>query len=163
MAGRPFMASPIEISTVHFRAGYTPKDFPTPTHYSTRFLLEKSRAIKCPSIALQRAGAKKVQQVLTDPGVLESFLCDRRRWINDTFEAEDLKKIMASWMGMWGLDAEHTDRSASPSESNYEAGVAKARSIASSIVLKPQREGGGNNVYKTDIPSFLDSLLLQER
>ena len=52
---------------------------------------------------------------------------------------------------MWGLD-EDGDR-----------GVEKARSAAEKLVLKPQREGGGNNVYKSSIPGFLDTLPLIER
>ena len=34
-------------------------------------MLERSRAIKCPSAAFHLAGTKKVQQVLAEPGVLE--------------------------------------------------------------------------------------------
>ena len=30
-------------------------------------------------------------------------------------------------------------------------------------MLKPQREGGGNNVYKSSIPGFLDTLPVAER
>lgn len=52
-------------------------------------------------------------------------------------------------MGMWGLDED--------------GGVEKARSIAEKLVLKPQREGGGNNVYKSSIPGFLDTLPIGER
>lgn len=52
-------------------------------------------------------------------------------------------------MGMWGLDEED--------------GVAKARDLALQLVLKPQREGGGNNVYKESIPEFLDTLPPPER
>ncbi|KAJ7031646.1 hypothetical protein C8F04DRAFT_1110148 [Mycena alexandri] len=131
-----------EISTVYFRAGYTPTDYPTASHYSTRFLLERSRAIKCPSIALQLAGGKKVQQVLTQTGVLERFL-------GTTVPAAQIDELRASWMGMWGLDEE--------------AGVHKAREAAERLVLKPQREGGGNNVYKEAIPAFLDALPPLER
>ncbi|KAJ8584161.1 hypothetical protein M405DRAFT_827269 [Rhizopogon salebrosus TDB-379] len=43
----------------------------TPSYYETRFLLERSRAIKCPSLPLHLAGSKKVQEVLTRPGMLE--------------------------------------------------------------------------------------------
>jgi hypothetical protein len=38
-----------EISTIYFRASYTPSDFPAPSYYDTRFLLERSRAIEFPS------------------------------------------------------------------------------------------------------------------
>jgi len=36
--------------------------------------------------------------------------------------------------------------------------VPRARANAKGLVLKPQREGGGNNVYKSSIPAFLDQL-----
>lgn len=130
-----------EVSTIYYRAGYTPSDYPSLREYETRFLLERSRAIKCPSIPLQLAGAKKVQQVLCDPEVLESFLSDR-----DQAEIDELR---GTWMSMWGLEDD--------------SGVQRARAEHRSLVLKPQREGGGNNVYKDDIPSFLDHLSSQER
>ncbi|KAJ7747960.1 hypothetical protein DFH07DRAFT_923715 [Mycena maculata] len=131
-----------QISTVYFRAGYTPTDYPTAAHYATRFLLERSAAIKCPSIALQLAGGKKVQQVLTQPGVLERFL-------GGAVPAAQIAELRGSWMGMWGLDADQ--------------GVPRARAGAAGLVLKPQREGGGNNVYKEAIPPFLDALPAPER
>ncbi|KAF5360179.1 hypothetical protein D9758_011332 [Tetrapyrgos nigripes] len=143
---------PIEISTIYFRAAYTPTDFPTPSHYTTRFTLEKSKAIKCPSIPLQLAGGKKVQQVLTQPGVLERFLSDEAHWgLGSSSPPEVISELRASWMGMWGLDVGGDD------------GVNRAREHAMNLVLKPQREGGGNNVYKEAVPAFLDSLPLEER
>lgn len=127
---------------MYFRAGYTPADYTTPADYDTRYLLESSRAIQCPSIQLQLAGGKKVQQVLTNPGVLEHFL-------GDTSSSAEIAELRSSWMGMWGLDEG--------------GGVRTARERAAQLVLKPQREGGGNNVYKEAIPAFLDSLPAQER
>ena len=141
----------VEISTVYFRAGYTPTDYPTQAQFATRLLLERSCAIKCPTIQLQLAGGKKVQQVLAKPGVLESFLLDRTRWDGPDFTEADVKLLRDSWMGMWGLDEDG------------DMGVNKARSAAEKLVLKPQREGGGNNVYKSSIPGFLDTLPLAER
>ncbi len=142
----------VEISTVYFRAGYAPTDYPTPGHYQTRFLLERSAAINCPSIPLQLAGGKKVQQVLAQPGILERFLGDS--------STEDLDAIRGSWMGMWGLDLldeGHTNETVEP------LGVRMARERSMGLVLKPQREGGGNNVYKEAIPKFLDELPVSER
>lgn len=141
----------IEISTVYFRAGYTPNDYPTPAHYDIRYILESSRAIQCPSIQLQLAGGKKVQEVLTHPGVLERFLNDQKSWGSKVYGEEDTKAIRNTWMDMWGLD-----------EGDGE-GFKRARQEASTLVLKPQREGGGNNVYKEAIPSFLDNLPASER
>ena len=137
----PRGAESVEISTVYFRAGYTPTDYSTPSDYETRYKLESSIAIKCPSIQLQLAGGKKVQQVLAQSGVLQRYLP----------EPADQKSLLDSWMDMWGLDE------------NGSEGVQKARSRADLLVLKPQREGGGNNVYKDDIPGFLDKLPAEER
>lgn len=142
--GRP---QPVEISVVYYRAGYAPTDYPTPQQYHVRFEIERSRAIKCPSIPMQLAGAKKVQQVLADPGVLESFLQDPQK--GKVFINEDLAELRDSWVGMWGL--EEAD------------GTTRARERHSQLVLKPQREGGGNNVYRTNIPAFLDTLPDKER
>jgi hypothetical protein len=61
-----------EVSLVYFRAGYSgPSEYPSDTEWQARRLLEMSRAIKCPTIATQLAGCKKVQQMLANPGVLE--------------------------------------------------------------------------------------------
>ncbi|TFK40501.1 glutathione synthase [Crucibulum laeve] len=156
----------IEISTVYYRSGYMPNEYPTTSHYTTRFLLERSRAIKCPSIALQLAGGKKIQEVLTQPGILERFLSDEKKYGKDIFQEHKISELRASFMGMWGLDTGNDllnpDTEAIKSgKEGY--GVLKARELASSLVLKPQREGGGNNVYKEDIPAFLDSLPPKER
>jgi glutathione synthase len=156
----------VEISTVYFRSGYVPSEYPTPTHYSTRFLLERSRAIKCPSIALQLAGGKKVQEVLTQPGVLEHFLCDQSKWGKDVFDAQHLHELRQSFMGMWGLDVSEdmlTPDSEATRLGKEEFGTRKAREHAHTLVLKPQREGGGNNVYKDSVPTFLDALAPHER
>ena len=147
----PITNQAVEISAVYFRAGYTPTDYPTQTQFDTRLLLERSRAIKCPSIQLQLAGGKKVQQVLTKPGVLESFLLDRTRWDGPDFTEGDVALLRDSWMGMWGLDE------------NGDEGITKARLAAEKLVLKPQREGGGNNIYRSSIPGFLDTLPVAER
>ncbi|GBE85446.1 Glutathione synthetase large chain [Sparassis crispa] len=149
----------VEISTVYLRAGYTPIDYPTSAHYDLRYLFESSRAIQCPSIQLQLAGGKKVQEVLTKPGVLESFLMNEARWGTGVVPREEVDRLRASWMGMWGLD-EEIDSDGTTHEG---LGVLRARELSASLVLKPQREGGGNNVYKEAIQPFLDSLPPQER
>ncbi|TFK74734.1 glutathione synthase [Pluteus cervinus] len=155
----PTKSAPIEISTIYFRAGYTPTDYPGTEHYSIRFLLERSKAINCPSIPLQLAGGKKVQEVLTQPGVLETFTKD---WnYPGTTSQEFIDILRLSWMPMWGLDQTGERKILSGSEQHL--GVQKARDRFSTLVLKPQREGGGNNVYKEAIPEFLDNLLPEER
>jgi glutathione synthetase len=155
----------VEISVVYFRAAYTPQDFPTSAHYATRFLLERSTAIKCPSIPLQLAGGKKVQEVLTQAGVLERFLADGKKY-TEVFSKEEIRELRDSFMAMWGLDVGEdllTPDGQAMQAGKENFGVRKAREEAEALVLKPQREGGGNNVYKQDIPAFLDKLPPQER
>jgi glutathione synthase len=142
-----------------------PNDYPTPMHYTIRFLLERSKAIKCPTIALQLAGGKKVQEVLTQPGILERFL-DDEKYGDRVFGEDDIDDLRASFMSMWGLDVSEdmlTPDHTAVGSGQEEFGVRKARECTMSLVLKPQREGGGNNVYKEAIPGFLDALAPQER
>ncbi|TFK27692.1 glutathione synthase [Coprinopsis marcescibilis] len=148
----------IEISVVYYRSAYMPDEYPTPEHYTVRFLLESSLAIKCPTIPLQLAGGKKVQEVLGKPGIVEKFLPD--------FTPEQIAELRDSFMDMWGLDEniQPSDGTSDASGTSHEPpGTTKARREYTSLVLKPQREGGGNNVYKDDIPAFLDSLPAEER
>jgi glutathione synthetase len=143
--------TPIEVSTIYYRTGYDPKQYRSQCDYATRMRLERSRAVKCPTIPLQLVGCKKVQQVLTEPGVLESFLLDRDRWVAPIFTEEDVVAVRRNWMPMWDLSE------------GGEEGVEKARANAHNLVLKPQRDGGGNNIYKGSVPGFLDTLPVEER
>jgi glutathione synthetase len=128
----------VEVSTVYFRAGYGPDDYPTPLEWEARTQLERSRAVKCPTIATQLAGAKKVQQELAATAVLERFVT----------APEEVEKIRGTFAVIWPLDTTPTGL--------------KARRLAfecpERYVLKPQREGGGNNVYRGKIPKFLESI-----
>ena len=133
--------TPVEISVAYYRTGYVPKGYASQADYETRVLLERSRAVQCPSIALQLAGSKKVQEVLTRPGVLGRFLAP----------SEGAAAVRETWMRMWSLDADGG------------AGAEEAVRRAHELVLKPQREGGGNNVYRGNIPPLVAQLPEKER
>lgn len=49
------------ISVVYFRSGYEVEAYPTEKEWAVRLMLERSLAIKCPSIHYHLAGAKKVR------------------------------------------------------------------------------------------------------
>ncbi|KAM1095571.1 hypothetical protein EV2_010741 [Malus domestica] len=112
-----------EVAIVYFRAGYTPNDYPSESEWRARFLMEQSSAIKCPSISYHLVGTKKIQQELAKPNVLERFLNDK----------EDIAKLRKCFAGLWSLD-----------DSDI---VRKAIESPGLFVMKPQREGGGNNIY----------------
>lgn len=134
-----------EVAVVYFRAGYGPQDYPDATAWEARLQIERSNAIKCPTILTQLAGAKKVQQVLATPKSSEPSILNR--FISTASDLEDIQKTFTN---IFPLDS-------SP------AGL-EARKLAldpercKGYVLKPQREGGGNNIYRSAIPSFLKSL-----
>ena len=128
-----------EISVVYYRAGYTPRDYPSDAEWQARLLIERSYAIKCPSIAYQLVGAKKVQQQLANSGELEKFLSVQ----------EGCVEARNTFAGLWQVD----DVSVSMVLKNKGVGY----------VMKPQREGGGNNIYGLDIPVALDTMTTDER
>jgi glutathione synthase len=103
---------------------------------------------------------------LTQPGVLEHFLCDEKKWGKAVFNAQHVHELRQSFMGMWGLDVGEDLLTPDPDamkSGKEEFGTRKAREHSHTLVLKPQREGGGNNVYKDSIPDFLNKLPRQER
>ncbi|GAA5881206.1 hypothetical protein JCM16303_004842 [Sporobolomyces ruberrimus] len=131
----PNSSKPIEISLIYYRTAYSPTDYYTPQEWSTRLLIERSLAIKCPSVGMQLAGCKKVQQVLFEPRQLSKFMN----------QEEEQEKLRSSFVGLWGME-----------EGGEGERLVKER--PERFVLKPQREGGGNNIYRNDIPPFLRQL-----
>jgi len=130
------------ISLTYFRAGYAPEDYSHPDAWKGRKLVESSSTIKVPTIGMQLAGAKKIQQVLGKTGVLENFISEA--------EAVLLKE---TFVGMYSLDEEIENRSA----------IETASSHPDDYVLKPQREGGGNNYFDTEMVAQLKSLTREEQ
>lgn len=121
----------MEIAVAYFRAGYTPKDYPTESEWSARLTIELSRSIKCPTVAHQLMGTKKMQQVMSNPGVLERFLPDK----------ESVDRVRRTFTGLYSLDPGPLG------DENMECCLKRTERC----VLKPQREGGGNNIYGEDI------------
>lgn len=138
--GSPSMT--YEVTTVYFRAGYSPDDYTKEEDWAARLHMEKSRAIKCPSILTHLAGCKKVQQVLATPQSphLKRFLPD----------AEVASRLLATFAPIYPLDDSEAGQQARELATNPAS--------AARYVLKPQREGGGNNVYRKSIPPFLEKL-----
>lgn len=126
-----------EVSVVYYRAGYGPEDYVSSTEWESRKMLELSTAIKCPSVITQLAGSKKVQQVLSEPGVVEGYL-----------DIQAAENIRSTFVGMHTLDASPEGKAAAHTALQH----------PEKYVLKPQREGGGHNIYRSAIPDFLRSI-----
>lgn len=62
------------VAVVYFRCGYSPDQYFTEKEWDVRLLIERSLAIKSPSIQYHLAGTKKVQQALAKPGAVARYL-----------------------------------------------------------------------------------------
>ena len=125
-----------QVSVAYFRAGYSPDDYPTEEEWVGRTKVESSFAIKCPSIAYHLVGAKKVQQRLAGKGEVERFL-----------SPSEAQQLRACFAGLWSLG----------SDANEDA-VKAAKANPESYVVKPQREGGGNNIYGANVRTALETM-----
>jgi len=130
-SGKSLFIDGLEVAVAYFRAGYLPKHYPSKKEWSARLTIELSRCIKCPTVAHQLMGLKKMQQVFAVPGVLERFLPDKA----------SVDRVRRTFTGLYTLDPGlEGDRNVEYCLKNVDK-----------FVLKPQREGGGNNIYGEDI------------
>lgn len=127
----------LEIAVVYYRAGYEPGHYHSDLEWNARLMVERSSAIKCPSIHYHLAGTKRVQQALASPSVLEKLL--------DNNKAAAVREIFT---GLYSLDL----------SAEGDAAVQMALNNPSYYVLKPQREGGGNNIYGEDVKKYLEKM-----
>ncbi|KAM3961425.1 glutathione synthetase isoform 2-T2 [Aphomia sociella] len=123
------------VAVVYYRSGYEPAQYPSSREWDARLRVERSTAIKCPSIQYQLAGTKKVQQALAAPGALERFMGSSAA----TARVRDI------FTGLYSLDFDESG----------ERAVEMAIADAERFVLKPQREGGGNNLYGDEVRDAL--------
>ncbi|WOH14397.1 hypothetical protein DCAR_0933916 [Daucus carota subsp. sativus] len=126
------------IAVIYFRAGYAPTDYPTESEWRARLLMEQSSAVKCPSISYHLVGTKKIQQELAKPDVLERFLDNK----------DHVAKLRKCFAGLWSLEESNVFKDAIERPELY--------------VMKPQREGGGNNIYGNDVREALLRLQNEE-
>lgn len=77
----------------YYRTGYESTAYTSNDVWAIRLLIERSRAIKCPSIQYQLAGTKKVQEALAQPGVLKQFL-----------DESEITKVLQIFTGLYALE-----------------------------------------------------------
>ena len=101
-------------------------------------MMERSKAIQIPDVAMQLCGTKRMQQRLTDPEAVRRFLPDASEE-----EREGLMELFARQYSLF--PSPEADR------------VSKeAIGCPDAWVLKPQREGGGNNSYGQELVALLE-------
>ena len=131
-----------EIAAItYFRAGYRPDELESKIARQGRQLISQSSTISVPDLPTHLAGTKKIQQVLTNPQILKFFLND-----------SEISLIQTAFAQISALDE--------PIALNGKTMSAKEAAIAQpeKFVLKPQREGGGFNLYDQDIRQCLLNL-----
>ena len=133
-----------EIGLIYYRAGYSPTEYISLEYWKSRDILESSRAIKCPDMASHLAGLKKIQQVLTTPHILLETMKQDQNIVNE---------LRSCFAGIYSLD--DTEEGAKNTE--------MAISDPERFVLKPQREGGGNNTYGQEVSKALQLMSPMER
>lgn len=137
--------SEYEVAVVYLRAGYGPGDYPSEEAWEARYQIERSAAIKCPTILTQLSGMKKVQQVLATPEMGGSSIQDK--FIKGL---PDAGALTDTFTNIYPMDTSPPGLEARRKAMDPE--------LCKNFVLKPQREGGGNNIYRTAIPDFLKSI-----
>lgn len=127
-----------EVAVIYYRTAYAPQDFAGEEDWNLRLLLEQSMAIKCPSIQYHLAGCKKIQQILANRVVLEKFIPNEK----------DVNDLMQVFAGLWSLESGQSGDTA----------IDMALREPQKFVLKPQREGGGNNYFGSDAFNKLNQI-----
>lgn len=124
------------VSVAYYRAGYAPTDYFSDKEWLSRETIEFSNAIKCPTVGLQLAGTKIIQAALCQEKLIEKYLPN-----------SDSKLISNVFASQYNFG---------PSQTTAESTAALESAIAdgSKWVLKPQREGGGNNLYGKELSEF---------
>lgn len=132
-------------AVTYLRAGYGPEDYASEDAWQGRERIEASSTIAVPDVLQQLAGAKKVQQQLTAPEVLQRFC-----------PAGEQTAVAATFVGQFGLDDPLGEDGTTPAWQ-------VARDNPARFVLKPQREGGGNNLYDAELAARLAALSPTQR
>ena len=130
-----------EVVIAYFRAGYSPAHYTDARAWKARKALEASDAICVPNALTQLANTKKMQQVLFDRQTLLNYV--------GPAEADCLLDTQVALTPL--------DRTI-----QFRGQEGPARELAlrdpGAWVLKPSREGGGNNYFGTDMVALLKSL-----
>lgn len=124
-----------EIAIVYYRAGYIPDHYINEKSWLIREQIEQSHAIKCPTVRSQLAGCKIVQEYLTRENVVEKYIDDKTLSAN----------IRSTFASMFTFDNNQTRKQ----------NIDLLREKPHEFVLKPNREGGGNNKYDDEIVNLI--------
>lgn len=134
-----------EVSVVYFRSLYTPNDY-NEIIWKIREMIEFSDAVKIPSIPYQLVGSKRVQMLLTNENILKKCLSLD---LNKKEKSEEqIEKDMNFIKQSFALQVD-------PSDQINKDIIDFAIQHENTYILKPQREGGLNNLHKEKMKKIL--------
>lgn len=131
-----------KVSVIYFRTGYDPKQYTTDGHWEFRQFIEDTNCIVIPSAISQLVGLKKVQQLW----------CTDLEKLSERFGHKELTQLRSYFADQVDVDDCLTDNKTKDM-------IHEAIHHPDRFVLKPQREGGGNNYYDSEIPKILNQNL----
>jgi glutathione synthase len=164
------------VSVTYFHATWSPSQFNCEKDWSNRETIEMSSCIKVPTIASQLAGTKKVQEALSHRKTLIRFL---KKLELDPDASLDISNEFAEILSMVRSDSalkmyknmvqstplidrllDSTVMQIDPHQdsSSSDLIVQEALKCPEDWVLKPQREGGGNNLFGKDLHAALKGI-----
>ena len=129
------------VAITYYRAGYSPDDFKDTRAIKGRQLIEASSTIQVPDLPMHLSGMKKIQQVLTKPEIISRFTTPKIA-----------KILMKTFVKMYSFD-----EIIETHKGNINA-FERASLNPNKYVLKPQREGGGNNFFGKEITKILSKI-----
>ncbi|KAF7631150.1 Glutathione synthetase [Meloidogyne graminicola] len=133
------------VAVVYMVYGYSPEHYISEKEWNCQLDMERSTAIISPNIRSQLSGTKKVQQLLAKPNVLERFLKNRPKQIDE---------LKSTFTGIWSLEG---------NDSQTQALVNDAIEHPQNYVLKALRDDGVGNFFDESISEMLQTMPIQER
>ncbi len=130
-----------KVSLAYFRSGYAPFHYSNEKAWKARHLIEQSTAISIPSARTQLANTKLIQLVLSRQAALERFV-----------PASVAQRLARTCVAFCKLDEPVQISGCSV------LGREEALRNPDSWVLKPHREGGGNNFFGDELVSKLQDM-----
>ncbi len=129
------------VAIAYFRSGYDPHHYSNQNAWKARRLIEASQAVSVPSARTQLANTKRIQLELSKRSELERFVTRD--------QADRLLKASVAFANLG-------------EEIEFEGVRGEARELARQDpdrwVLKPHREGGGNNFFGAEMLTQLNSI-----
>lgn len=133
-----------EVALFYFRDGYVPQQYEA-DDWAVRERIELSKAVKCPDASLQLINMKYFQYVINQ----------RDTWSRFGFTEKEFRASLGSFCGIWTIDDFALDKLKMREFVISRGGFGR-------FVLKPQREGGANNLFNAQIQAAFEELSAEE-